>query len=687
MKFKPNKLDFRLSPYSGLTRESWVEAGIYLLAGVFQHISSINDPVIVKRTEMNITYPHLNAPEEKQKQERKSEIFEGLARTFFVAAPLIRDNPEIEVCGKKLKDYYKNHILRICNKNDELYVGDFKFLRKTVGTDDEYRTFQQTVEMGALGVGLWICEVTIWNSYTKNEQDLIAAFIDSYAHEATVPQNWRFFNMLGMAFLHKNGYPIDKAIMAEHTQATLGYYTDNGWYRDGLAFDYYSCWGFNLYAPIWNLLYGYENEPFVAKQFEIHSNMLMETYPDFFDEDAYTNMWGRSSIYRNAAASAFVGNLFLKDSKIDYGLARRILSGSLMQFLGREDFLSDGIPSLGYYKTFAPLVQSYSCAASPFWLAKVFLVLYFPKEHPIWTAKENNGSWEHLRDNGIKETVLDGPALCYTNHKSNGETILRTGKVTRGKKSIRDMWAYSKLVYNTKYPWEATPLGHDDIESQQYVIHDAQSNECLRGNITAWAGSHYGVLYRRQFFGYDGDSPMHRVYAMNLADFPVACGVLRVDKLRPLRWQFSATLGSYGFPDNGTEVIYKTEGNAKAIILKGTDSTGGEKQLAMTVYDGWDELDIVRSQGTNPDSDDSIIIYAKTTRSKKYDGFSNYVLISQTITKENHDDFSDSELFPIRSVEYSDTYNTGAFGNIILELKDGTIREVCFDGIESRLMI
>ena len=133
MKFKPNKLDFRLSPYSGLTRESWVEAGIYLLAGVFQHISSINDPVIVKRTEMNITYPHLNAPEEKQKQERKSEIFEGLARTFFVAAPLIRDNPEIEVCGKKLKDYYKNHILRICNRMMSCMLEISSFCAKQLG--------------------------------------------------------------------------------------------------------------------------------------------------------------------------------------------------------------------------------------------------------------------------------------------------------------------------------------------------------------------------------------------------------------------------------------------------------------------------------------------------------------------------------------------------------------------------
>ena len=42
---------------------------------------------------------------------------------------------------------------------------------------------------------------------------IIADFLLSYAHKGTVPQNWRLFNMLDMAFLHKEGYEIDKKIM------------------------------------------------------------------------------------------------------------------------------------------------------------------------------------------------------------------------------------------------------------------------------------------------------------------------------------------------------------------------------------------------------------------------------------------------------------------------------------------
>ena len=61
MKFKPKHTDYSLSPYTGLTRESWIEAGKYLLTNVFGHIKSKNDPVVMPRIETEVTYPHKNA--------------------------------------------------------------------------------------------------------------------------------------------------------------------------------------------------------------------------------------------------------------------------------------------------------------------------------------------------------------------------------------------------------------------------------------------------------------------------------------------------------------------------------------------------------------------------------------------------------------------------------------------------
>ena len=686
MKFEPQTLDFHLSPYTGLTRDSWIEADKYLLTGIFRNIPDFQSPVIMPRAEEEITYPHKNCSTILQETQRKAELFEGLCRSFFLAAPLIHDDPQIHICDYSLKDYYKNQVLRSCTPSDSHYVGSYHYLYELLECKESSRCFQQTVETCALVICLWMTKEEIWDTYTQTEKDLIADFLSDFAHAGTAPQNWRLFTMLDLAFLHNEGYPIDKEIMADHAQAILNYYVGDGWYRDGQSFDYYSCWAFQVYAPLWNLWYGYENEPYLAAKFEAYSNSLMKTYGDFFDKDGHTNMWGRSNIYRNAATSAFAGNLFLRKSEINPGLARRISSGSLMQFLGREDLLINGIPSLGFYGQFAPLVQGYSCAESPFWLGKAFLCLYFDATHPFWSSAENNGSWEHLSDGSIKETVLNGPALCFTNHSSSGETILRSGKVCKVRDDLPGMWNYSKLSYNSKYPWEATPLSTDGtVESQQYVLEDHVRDCKYYGNATFWHGMRDGILYRRQFFHYNLETEMHWLHAVNLADFPVKNGLIRADKIRLFHAPVTITLGSYGFPDNGTEVLERTCENAKAVILKGRNATGLAKQMAMTIYDGWESLHIAKSQGTNPDSANSLTIYATTTRHKQYGGAEPYLLISQVITKESHEDFTEEELFPIKQITYEDQNNVGAYGTTTLSLKDDSVRKICFDEIEGNL--
>jgi hypothetical protein len=680
MKFEPKTLDYTLSPYTGLTRESWIEASEYLLNGIFDNIKSFDDPVIMPRKETKISYPQENSSE----AQKRAEIFEGLARSFFIAAPLIHIKPDITICNYSIRDYYKAQVLRACTSGDSNSIGSYEEVKAWGGNDDPFRAFQQTVETCALVVCLQCCKEELWDTYSKKEKDTIVEFLTGYAHGNTVPQNWRLFNMLDLAFLHQEGYEIDKDIMRDHAQAILNYYAGDGWYRDGQSFDYYSCWAFNVYAPLWNQWYGYENEPFIAKKFEENSNKLMETYADFFDQDGFTNMWGRSNIYRNAATSAFDGNMMLNNFIGDPGLSRRISSGSLLQFLSREDFLYKGVPTLGFYGQFTPLVQGYSCAESPFWLGKAFLCLHLPADHPFWTATENNGTWEKLGSKETKVTTLNGPALCFSNHGANGETILRSGKVVKHRNDQHGMWNYSKLCFNSKYPWESAPS--EDVESQQYLLKDLTSGSYERGNVTFWHGEKEGILYRRQFFDYDLTKECHWMQAVNLADFTVPYGIVRVDKLRLYRRPISLTLGSYGFPDNGTEIIHMQKGNAKAVILKGHDFTGKEKQLAMTIYDGWDEIDVLNSQGTNPDSDRSIVVYAKLTRKKQY-GYEPYVIVSQTITKESLEDFTEDEIFPILSIEYTDREKCGGYGPVSILMKNGDKKVVEYEGLEGILQL
>ncbi|MCR5126593.1 MAG: DUF2264 domain-containing protein [Lachnospiraceae bacterium] len=692
MKLEPKYLDFELSPFTGLTRDSFVDAGKYLLDGIFSNISSIENPIVMPRKETEITYPHLNAPEDVQDAEKRAEVFEGLTRSFFIASVLINEDPDLNLAGIPIREYYKKHILRCCLKDDPVYIGTYDELQEITGNSDPFRCFQQTVETCALVIGLWASKSVLWDTYDKSEKDAVAALISSYARASTVPQNWRLFNMLDMAFLYNEGYEIDEKIMYDHAQAILGFYAGNGWYRDGHSFDYYSCWAFNFYAPLWCRWYGYEHAPELAEEFEKNSNELMKTYGRFFDREGYVNMWGRSCIYRNAAVSAFDGNTFLNDPAIPCGWARRITSGALLQFFGRDDVLFKGIPELGFYGQFSPLVQGYSCAESPFWLGKAFLCLHLDKDHPFWTEKENEGDWEGLGTK-VLETALDGPALCFTDHGANGETNLRTGKVVKAPGDIHGMWNYSKLVFNTKYPWESTPVNPENgsvypgVESQQYVLTDIYSDREYRANVTYWYGRKNDVLYRRQYFDYDMKQESFWTQGINLADFAVPYGIFRVDKHKLFRRPVRFTLGSFGFPDNGTAIRRLQRDGAKAIILKGHDHMGREKQMAMTVWDGFEKLEVIQSKGTNPDSERSFVICATGSFLHQYDASEPYCLISQVLTKENAEEFTDDDIFPLASIVYKDHFNTGAYGDILLNFRDGRKVVINFDNIEGNLTI
>ena len=244
--FQPKHLDYERSPYTGLTRESWIEAAEYLLNGIFQNIRDFKDPVVMPRKETQVTYPY----SADAVWEFQAEYFEGLARSLFIAAPLIHIKPELTLNDIGVRNYYKSHILRACTPGDSVYVGSYAACRELSKDPNPFRAFQQTVETCALVICLWMSKEEIWDTYTKAQKDVIADFLLEYAHGNTVPQNWRLFNMLDMAFLGMEGYEIDADIMREHAQAILAYYAGDGWYRDGHSFDYYSCWAFNVLSLI-----------------------------------------------------------------------------------------------------------------------------------------------------------------------------------------------------------------------------------------------------------------------------------------------------------------------------------------------------------------------------------------------------------------------------------------------------
>ena len=107
----------------------------------------------------------------------------------------------------------------------------------------------------------------------------------------------------------------------------------------------------------------------------------------------------------------------------------------------------------------------------------------------------------------------------------------------------------------------------------------------------------------------------------------------------------------------------------------------------MTIYDGFDDINITHSKGSNPDSENSIVIYATAKRENMYDAKEPYVLVSQVITSESDEDLKESEIFPIEEITYEDEFKTGSYGNVIVKLNNGDFKEINYAKIERNLTL
>ena len=675
MKFTVENPDKKRSPYTGMTREHWISISHFFLEGIFEHVEKIEDPIVVGRHETKVSYPQPDGPKWRIAAER----FEGLARSFLIAAPLLHNEPEAAAGGYSLKEYYSKQILLSVTPGTPNYL--LRVEEIFPEAQEGEMAFQHTCECASLVIGLSMCREVIWENYAKEERDSLADYLSNFGHSYTGHHNWRLFNMLILAFLDREGYPVDHGMMRDHAAAILSYYAGDGWYRDGHLFDYYCPWAFHVYGPLWNQWYGYEKEPYMAAKIEEYSNRLVETFHRMFDEEGHVTMWGRSGIYRSAASAPLAANFLLKNPAADPGLARRIASGAVLQFATREECFYEGVPCLGFYGPFQPLIQTYSCAASPFWIANAFVCLALPEDHPFWTDTERNGVWEEMKEREVRTTVLDGPGIVVDNHKDTGITEFRTAKVLM-KKDNPSLNTYSRLSFNSQFLWE--DFDFKGIEAMQYSVTYDGRPKSLIPNILMYGGVKDGVLYRKEYFEFE--FTFQNQASIDLADFPVADGIVRVDRTRIPDKPYTLTLGSYGMPDvdrSGVDVRIRTDQvtGAKAILLKSS-----EGQMAMVIYGGFDDIEIMSRQGVSAVTKQSCIMYGVSRRRKYYE-YLPYAMISVILTKKSQEEWRDEDLFPIRSISYADKEKCGAYGPIVLEMKDGRTVTVDYEGLEGRLHI
>lgn len=647
--FIVNNPDFNLSPHTGMTKQHYVDCAKYLLERAFVHVDSIESPISFPSVPGK-TYPQPFAPDWRH----RSQEFEALERTFTLAGPLIHLDPETQINDIKLRDYYCLHLY------NAFTPGHPNSLPLPEDLPDS--TYQFTCEFGGLFKTLLLMPETLWSHFTKKQKDEMVITISSWAHHRTTQNNWRIFNIITLSFLKKYGYEIDDELLKSHLLWVASYHSGNGWYLEQ-TYNYYSISLFIVYTTIWNRAFGDEYYPEIANVIEKSAQKLMESLPSFFARDGYINMWSRSICYRTWVSGAFPVAFMLKDKRLlDAGWARRLCSGSLLQFVTREEFFDNDIPSLGFYGQKEYMVQNYSCAGSPFLMFLPFICLALPDDSPFWTAKENDGMWEELGENS-KKVILDNPGLVLVNHGKTGTSEIIPGKV------YYDDPNYSKLVYNTHFPWEDhNPQGGTSMEYSFrsldprdvrgddinfYLTGHALENEPDKNTAFTtsqsmlYNGVRFDVLYRQAIMRKPPNNGVG--YIIDLAEITIPGGVIRVDRSR-LAFEYELTLGHFGMPhiDGIKPIVNEFEVGTKKVI---TASIPGRK-IALIIYKGWDKLDSLVHRNQNAEADESTVVFAYKKRKAKNPPME--LMITVMLHKMDDVEWTEEELSPIKDIELMD---------------------------------
>ena len=337
---------------------------------------------------------------------------------------------------------------------------------------------------------------------------------------------------------------------------------------------------------------------------------------------------------------------------------RRIASATLLQFLQNPDFLEDNVPTLGFYGTFAPAVQIYSCRGSVYWCGKAFLSLLLPADNPFWTAVENNGPWEkEFKKDHVYNKFQPATNLLITDYPNCGGAEMRSWcheTVANDWQKFRSSENYNKLAYHTEFPWMAD--GTNGEVSMNYATLNGKNQwEVLR--LYTFQSFENGI-YRR-----DAELETNRDIRYKLADIPLPNGVLRVDKVvTPAATK--VRLGHYTLPEiNGSPIEEEKSSKVKdAVILH-----NGAYRLALVPLQGWETVTASYPEGLHPVSHKCGLIMAESNVEKEK------IFVTLMLWKKGKKGFTKKELSPVKDVKVSEDLNA-----VDITFADKSVKRVSF---------
>ncbi|MFC1613659.1 DUF2264 domain-containing protein [Gemmatimonadota bacterium] len=429
-----------LSPYTGYTRDHWLEITEKLIAGVMQYFD-----------------PETGMPEFKgspgetghfQKLFDVAGSREAFDRTLIMVAIYTAATGRDRVPGYRgsITELYLKEIIRGTDPDSPHYWG----------THEKYDVFGTNLSMA-----VQINPRFFWDPLTEMQKQNVLAYFRDLAYNIAYDCNHWFFHMVPVPILEKYGVESNRDFLTGMFERLFHWYRGDGWFIDGgnRSFDLYNLWAFQLYNNALVHLDEPWNRRFGQRVRETTADFL-KCLPYLFGRDGSPIPWGRSTTYRFACNSAIGWAVLNGTNTLPPGQARRIASGCLKYFWEHGCLSENGLLEPGYRGTNSVVAEPYIDRGAPYWAVQGLVCLLIPEDHPFWREKEE----PMPADETGGKVVLKGAQMLLRVSPVDGEARLfpvgqpfsHWGNWQRGIK-------YCQHSYSSYLGWCATGEGGPDL--------------------------------------------------------------------------------------------------------------------------------------------------------------------------------------------------------------------------------
>ena len=453
--------DHTRSPYTGYTREHWLEITERLLAGVLPYFDRTTGlPKLPHPTGETVFNAGVAPP---------GSI--GVARQAFERIMML----SVIYSGATGRDTVPGYDGSITEP----------FRRGMMQTlDPASSNYWGPPEGGEhagsiFALGAWLSPKYFWEPFTSDQREHILDYLEQLAAARSYDNNHYYFHALPVPLLEKHGRKPPREQHTARLERLFNWYRGDGWYIDGsnLSFDKYNAWGFHLYNgaiyhvdPIWR-------EHFGARLTQA-TQEFMRSYPYSIGRDGGPVPWGRSLSYRFAELAGLGWASLNGLNPLPPGQARRIASGVLRYFWehGAQD--ADGLLQVGFRDTNAAVAEFYNGPGTSYWAAQGLIALMIPESDPFWTEVEQ----AMPADGGDTRTVAIPGAGIVSRVRADGEARLYPVRqpFSRAHQHWQRGVKYQQHAYSSDLGWstlgEGTDLGAGrtgiSLDGQAWVYRD-----------------------------------------------------------------------------------------------------------------------------------------------------------------------------------------------------------------------